>query len=63
MVVGVNGLEDNGRENWQLKIQGAKVVVGAYDTFQVAAVDQLQVWCDRARLRMVRAKRECSQWC
>ena len=36
--------------------QGAKVVVGACDTFRAAAVDQLAVWCERAGAEMIRAK-------
>ncbi len=31
-------------------------MVGACDTFRAAAVDQLQVWCDRAGATMIRAK-------
>ena len=58
MVVGVNGAETTtiGKLATKLKNQGAKVVVGACDTFRAAAVDQLQVWCDRANVDMVRAK-------
>ncbi|MEC7183196.1 MAG: signal recognition particle receptor subunit alpha, partial [Bdellovibrionota bacterium] len=59
MVVGVNGAGKTttiGKLATKLKNQGAKVVVGACDTFRAAAVDQLQVWCDRAGVEMVRAK-------
>ncbi|MBG07689.1 MAG: signal recognition particle-docking protein FtsY [Halobacteriovoraceae bacterium] len=59
MVVGVNGAGKTttiGKLATKLKNQGAKVVVGACDTFRAAAVDQLQVWCDRAEVEMVRAK-------
>ena len=59
MVVGVNGAGKTttiGKLASQLQQQGAKVVVGACDTFRVAAVDQLQVWCERARCEIVRAK-------
>jgi len=59
MVVGVNGAGKTttiGKLATKLKNQGAKVVVGACDTFRAAAVDQLQVWCDRANVDMVRAK-------
>jgi fused signal recognition particle receptor len=59
MIVGVNGAGKTttiGKLATKLKSQGAKVVVGACDTFRAAAVDQLQVWCDRAGVDMVRAK-------
>ncbi len=59
MVVGVNGAGKTttiGKLATKLKRQGATVVVGACDTFRAAAVDQLQVWCDRAGVQMVRAK-------
>lgn len=59
MIVGVNGAGKTttiGKLATKLTRQGAKVVVGAGDTFRAAAVDQLQVWCDRAGAMMVRAK-------
>jgi fused signal recognition particle receptor len=59
MVVGVNGAGKTttiGKLATKLRSQGASVVVGACDTFRAAAVDQLQVWCDRAGATMIRAK-------
>lgn len=59
MVVGVNGAGKTttiGKLATKLTLQGANVVVGACDTFRAAAVDQLQVWCDRAGATMIRAK-------
>jgi fused signal recognition particle receptor len=59
MVVGVNGAGKTttiGKLATKLTAQGAKVVVGACDTFRAAAVDQLQVWCERAGAEMIRAK-------
>jgi fused signal recognition particle receptor len=59
MIVGVNGAGKTttiGKLATKLNSQGAKVIVGACDTFRAAAVDQLQVWCDRAGVDMVRAK-------
>lgn len=59
MIVGVNGAGKTttiGKLATKLTRQGAKVVVGACDTFRAAAVDQLQVWCERAGAEMVRAK-------
>ncbi len=59
MIVGVNGAGKTttiGKLATKLKSQGGRVIVGACDTFRAAAVDQLQVWCDRAGVDMVRAK-------
>jgi len=59
MVVGVNGAGKTttiGKLATKFKEQGANVVVGACDTFRAAAVDQLEVWCERAGATMVRAK-------
>ena len=59
MIVGVNGAGKTttiGKLATKLRAQGANVVVGACDTFRAAAVDQLQVWCDRAGAKMIRAK-------
>ena len=57
MVVGVNGVGKTttiGKLAYSLKAQGKKVMIGAADTFRAAAVDQLQVWADRAGVDMVR---------
>ena len=59
MVVGVNGAGKTttiGKLATKLTSQGAKVVVGACDTFRAAAVDQLAVWCERSGATMIRAK-------
>ncbi|PIK14086.1 signal recognition particle-docking protein FtsY [Halobacteriovorax sp. JY17] len=59
MIVGVNGAGKTttiGKLATKLTGQGAKVVVGACDTFRAAAVDQLEVWCKRAGAEMIRAK-------
>jgi fused signal recognition particle receptor len=59
MIVGVNGAGKTttiGKLATRLKNQGQKVFVGACDTFRAAAVDQLQVWCERAGVEMVRSK-------
>jgi len=63
MIVGVNGAGKTttiGKLATKLTNSGAKVVVGACDTFRAAAVDQLQVWCDRANATMIRAKEGAS---
>jgi fused signal recognition particle receptor len=58
MIVGVNGAGKTttiGKLATKLKSQGAKVVVGACDTFRAAAVEQLEVWCNRAEVEIVKA--------
>lgn len=59
MIVGVNGAGKTttiGKLATKLKAQGANVVVGACDTFRAAAVEQLEVWCKRAGVEMIRAE-------
>jgi fused signal recognition particle receptor len=58
MVVGVNGAGKTttiGKLATKLRLQGAKVVVGACDTFRAAAVEQLEVWAKRADVEVVKA--------
>jgi len=58
MVVGVNGAGKTttiGKLATRFKAEGAKVVVGACDTFRAAAVEQLEVWCKRAEVEIVKA--------
>lgn len=57
MVVGVNGAGKTttiGKLAAQLTKAGKKVWIGAADTFRAAAIDQLQVWADRAGATMIR---------
>lgn len=57
MVVGVNGVGKTttiGKLAARYKTQGKKVVIGAADTFRAAAVDQLQIWADRAGVEIVK---------
>ena len=57
MVVGVNGAGKTttiGKLAAQLVRAGKKVYIGAADTFRAAAIDQLQVWADRAGATMIR---------
>ena len=57
LVVGVNGVGKTttvGKLASSLRAQGKKVIIGAADTFRVAAVDQLQIWTDRAGVDIVR---------
>ena len=56
-VIGVNGVGKTtsiGKIAAVLKQEGKKVVVAAADTFRAAAAEQLQVWCDRAGVDIVR---------
>jgi len=57
MVVGVNGVGKTttiGKLASSLKNQGKKVILGAADTFRAAAVEQLQIWADRAGVEIVK---------
>lgn len=52
LVVGVNGVGKTttiGKIAHQYKKNGKHVVLGAADTFRAAAVDQLQIWSERAK--------------
>jgi len=57
MIVGVNG---SGKTTTIAKLAnqyrqaGKKVLLGAADTFRAAAIDQLQIWADRAGVSMVK---------
>lgn len=57
MVVGVNGVGKTttiGKLAHQFKKAGKTVVLGAADTFRAAAIDQLQIWADRAQVPIVK---------
>ena len=57
LVIGVNGVGKTtsiGKISNQLRKQGNKVVVAAADTFRAAAIDQLAVWCERAKVDLIR---------
>ncbi len=57
LVIGVNGVGKTtsiGKIAANLVSQGKKVVVAAADTFRAAAIDQLQVWADRAGAELIR---------
>ena len=57
LVIGVNGVGKTtsiGKISAELKRHGKKVVVAAADTFRAAAADQLNVWCDRAGVDIIR---------
>jgi len=57
LVVGVNGVGKTttiGKLAHMLRAQGKKVVIGAADTFRAAAVDQLDIWAQRAGADIVK---------
>jgi fused signal recognition particle receptor len=57
MVVGVNGAGKTttiAKLAYQYKSAGKKVLIGAADTFRAAAIDQLQIWADRAGVPVVK---------
>lgn len=59
MVVGVNGVGKTttiGKIASQLKDNGKKVMIGAADTFRAAAVEQLDIWAQRAGVEIVKQK-------
>lgn len=57
LVIGVNGAGKTtsiGKISKRLRLSGKKVVVAAADTFRAAAIEQLEVWCERAKVDMIR---------
>ena len=59
LVIGVNGVGKTttiGKLAYQLKEQGNRVLLGAADTFRAAAIDQLQIWADRAGVELIKHK-------
>ncbi len=57
MVIGVNGAGKTttiGKMAANFKNSGKKVIVAAADTFRAAAIDQLNVWTDRAGVDIVK---------
>ena len=57
LVIGVNGAGKTttiGKLSANLKAEGKKVLVAAADTFRAAAIDQLNVWTDRAGVDIVK---------
>jgi len=57
MVVGVNGVGKTttiAKLAYNFKKAGRSVMLGAADTFRAAAIDQLQIWADRAGVPLIR---------
>ncbi len=58
LVIGVNGVGKTttiGKLALRLKNQGRSVILGAADTFRAAAIEQLQVWADRAEVDLIKS--------
>ncbi|HHN46558.1 MAG TPA: signal recognition particle-docking protein FtsY [Planctomycetes bacterium] len=55
-IVGVNGVGKTttvGKLAWYLRSQGKSVLIAAADTFRAAAVEQLEIWAERAGARIM----------
>ena len=59
LMVGVNGVGKTttiGKLASRLKGEGKSVILGAADTFRAAAIEQLEVWADRAGVPLIKHK-------
>lgn len=59
LIIGVNGVGKTttiGKLANQMRREGRMPLICAADTFRAAAVDQLQIWADRAGVDLVRAR-------
>ncbi len=59
LVIGVNGVGKTttiGKLASRYKAEGKKVILGAADTFRAAAIEQLEVWADRAGVDLIKHK-------
>ena len=57
LVIGVNGVGKTttiGKMAAMYKAQGKKVMLGAADTFRAAAIDQLDIWAERAGVEIIK---------
>lgn len=57
LVVGVNGVGKTtsiGKIANNLRKEGKKVIIAAADTFRAAAVEQLEIWANRANCKMIK---------
>ncbi|MBQ8382124.1 MAG: signal recognition particle-docking protein FtsY [Clostridia bacterium] len=57
LVIGVNGVGKTtsiAKISHLLKSEGKKVILAAADTFRAGAIDQLQVWADRAEVELIK---------
>ncbi len=59
VMIGVNGAGKTttiGKMALRYKNEGKKVILGAADTFRAAAIEQLEVWANRADVPMIKQK-------
>ena len=59
LVIGVNGVGKTttiGKLANNLRMQGKSVLLAAADTFRAAAIDQLEIWAERAQCDIVKQK-------
>ena len=59
MVVGVNGVGKTttiGKMAYRYRRAGKDVLLGAADTFRAAAIEQLEIWADRADVPLIKQK-------
>lgn len=59
LMIGVNGVGKTttiGKLAAHYKAEGKKVLLGAADTFRAAAIEQLEVWADRAGVDIIKQK-------
>ncbi len=57
LMIGVNGVGKTttiGKLAMRYKSEGKKVILGAADTFRAAAIEQLEVWAERAGVDMIK---------
>lgn len=57
LIIGVNGVGKTtsiGKLAYRFKEEGKKVLVAAGDTFRAAAIDQLEIWANRAGVDIIR---------
>lgn len=60
MFVGINGVGKTtviGKIAKKLKEEGKKVLIAACDTFRAGAVEQLELWCDKVGVEIVKAEK------
>ncbi|MBU3142108.1 signal recognition particle-docking protein FtsY [Clostridium sp. CF012] len=59
LIIGVNGVGKTtsiGKIAIRLKVEKYKVLIAAADTFRAAAIDQLEVWSNRAGVELIKQK-------
>lgn len=57
LVIGVNGVGKTttiGKMAARYKAEGKKVILGAADTFRAAAIEQLDIWAERAKVDIIK---------